>query len=168
MVSVQTVGEFLSLLHKCDFHSHFENIILENVYWCFLFFISLQCFHFDWLFLFFPFQCSEPSSISTVSSTNTSGSGASSCGSDGVDVFEISGRSPAMTSTPKQKTRLHEDPCSSEEAPAVNVNVKFHNSMLCSYYIFITKLTLKSTDYVLATGGLVVAWVLLKYINIFK
>ena len=67
-------------------------------------------------------QCSETSSISTVSRTNASGSGASSWGSDGEDVFEISGTSPVMTSTQKQKTPLREDPCISEEAPAVNVN----------------------------------------------
>ena len=84
-------------------------------------------------FLFLPFQCSETSSISTVSRTNASGSGASSWGSDGEDVFEISGTSPVMTSTQKQKTPLHEDPCSSEEAPAVNVNV----SSITVFYVHI-------------------------------
>ena len=53
-------------------------------------------------FLFLPFQCSETSSISTVSRTNASGSGASCWGSDGEDVFEISGTSPALTSALKQ------------------------------------------------------------------
>ena len=84
-------------------------------------------------FLFLPFQCSKISSISTVSRTNASGSGASSWGTDGEDVFEISGTSPVMTSTQKQKTPLHKDPCSSEEAPAVNVNV----SSITVFYVHI-------------------------------
>ena len=106
--SCSTTGESLSLLHKCDFHS---NIILENVYCCFLF-LSL-CSVSTLTDFFYSYHFSVQNLLrSQRSQEKTPMALAPVVVAVMEKMTEISGRSLAMTSTLKQKTRLHKDPYS--------------------------------------------------------